>query len=155
MSISYLLADWQTVQLAASDSLTQNESDWVDGSQFCDVGIYVSTKQVTAGVAATLHIETSPSRDNELFAPMTGASITLTATQGLISPPPIVKYQLSTTTAPLARWVRWRYSSNAASIACFRVYLCFNSQGGVFTGGGMPMRGRDVSRMGGGRMPFE
>jgi len=154
MSISYLLADWQTVQLATNDSLTQNESEWVDASQFCDVGIYILTNLVTPTVAATLHIETSPSRDSELFQPMTGASIPLNATQALITPV-IVKYQLSTTTAPLSRWVRWRYSSNAASVACFRCWLCFNSQGGVFTGGGMPLRGRDVNRMGGGRMPFE
>jgi hypothetical protein len=154
MCLSYLLQDWTTVQLAASDSLTQNESDWVDASQFCDVGIYVSTKQITAGVAATLHIETSPSRDSELFAPMTGGSITLTATQALITPV-IVKYQLSTTTAPLARWVRWRFSSNAASVACFRCWLVFNSQGGMFTGAGLPMRGRDIGRMGGGRSPLD
>lgn len=149
MSISILLQDWTTVQLGASDSITQNEGDWADLAQFCDVGIYISTKQVTAGVSSTLHLETSPSRDNDLFAAMTGASVAIASTEQRVI---LVKYQLSTTTAPLARFVRWRFSATAAAVACFRIWLAANSQGGMFMGPTGPVRPRDASRL---RSPYE
>ncbi len=125
MNPSCLLQNWTTVQLAASGSIVQSSSDWIDASAFSDVAIYTSTKQVTAAVGATIHIETSPSRDDELFRTMTDGSIAMNPTENRMS---FVKYQLSTTTEPLARWVRWRYTSTAASVCCFRVWLRFNAQ---------------------------
>lgn len=139
MAQSFLLQDWNTVQLAASDSIVQAESDWLDLGPYTDLFGYTTTKQATAGVSATLHLETSPSRDNDLFQAM--ASIALTPTSQFTT---AVRY--ASASVPLARWVRWRISATAAATVNFRVWISANAQGGLIMsppqarGIGRPMR---------------
>ncbi len=141
MAISMLLQDWTTIQLAAADSIVQNEASWLDCGAYTDLVAYVSTKQATAASGATLHLETAPSRDNELFAAGTSMfSLALTPTTTFA--PQLVRY--ASATVPLARWVRWRISSTAATVVNFRVWLALNSQGGLI----LPAPGRGPRGMG-------
>lgn len=124
MAYVTLMQDWTTIQ--TTGTTVQAEDQWLDMGDFLDVAFYIST-QAVSGTAPTLAFRTSPSKDNDLFSTMTGASQALTANAQNIL---IVRYALAATTVPLAKYVRWEFSGTSAS-ATFRVYAAATTQGAL------------------------
>lgn len=131
MPHAFLLQEWTTIQGAASDSVTQSEEDWLDLEEFADVTFYLVTKSVT-GTTPTMHYETSPSKDNDLFGDLTGGSFTISSSMTVATGTLAVKFASSAN--PLARWVRWRLVSSTTWSATFKIWVVANSHG--FVGGG-------------------
>lgn len=115
MPQAVLLQDFISVAgKSSSDAVIQGEDQWVDLGGYADVYFFVDTKQ-TSG-SPSLSLETSPTRDDALFASM--ATFSLTGTGVTTS---VVRY--ATATTPLRRWVRWKTSAAAPYRTTFRVWM--------------------------------
>ncbi|MBI4704207.1 MAG: hypothetical protein HY744_24115 [Deltaproteobacteria bacterium] len=112
MPQTILLQDWKYV--SGSSEIVQAETGWLDLADFTDFAAYLSVKDLSG--APTIYYETSPSKDNDLFATM--ASVAPGAAGRTVS---IVRY--SSASEPLARWVRWRINAAAAYTLNFRVWV--------------------------------
>lgn len=123
MAYVTLMQDWTTIQNSGSNPIVQSDDDWLDMADFLDIVFYVSTQQVS-GTTPVLVFETSPSKDNDLFATMVSVSLTASATVT----PQIIRF--SAATVPLARYVRWRITGTTV-IATFRVYVAATTQGSL------------------------
>jgi hypothetical protein len=77
---------------------------WLDLEAFADVVFYLEVREVTPPGAGSVQVsfETSPTRDESLFAPLA----TLTPTAG--ASPTVVKALLASNAVPLARFIRWK-----------------------------------------------
>lgn len=100
MPNSFLLTPWVTIQSANATPIYQNESEWLDLEAFTDVCFYEQHNQVVG--SPTLAIETSPSRDPDLFRVLSGA----TATLSTATPKNTWLVRYATAAEPLARFVR-------------------------------------------------
>ncbi|MBI4701730.1 MAG: hypothetical protein HY744_11330 [Deltaproteobacteria bacterium] len=114
MPATYLLQDWKYVSGTAGDEIVQEESGWLDLGGLTDVTFYLTVKSYSG--APTIHYQTSPSKDNDLFASMD--SVTPGAAGRTVT---IVRY--SSASEPLARWVRWRITAAAAFTMNFRLWV--------------------------------
>lgn len=77
----YMLQDWSTARLAAGQAdLVQSESDWMSFQGYQDIVFWLEATSVTLDGATNIQVsyETSPTKDNSLFVPMTSA-VVLTA----------------------------------------------------------------------------
>jgi len=113
---SFLLQSWVTVRGAGPNvlSVTQDESDWLDVGGYADASFIVEVSSLTGTVV--LNLEASPSRDEASFqavAPPTTLSVQSSSTGAVL--PTLVKTVRASSTAPLARWLRWRLSAPAGS----------------------------------------
>jgi hypothetical protein len=122
------MQDWTTVRGDTGGSPTvtqiiQGEDQWLDFSPFQDCVFFIDCREVTGSTSPSLAIETSPSRDDALFAGLV-PSFTLSASSG---PSPKIAFLLPSTTVPVARWVRWKLTA-AGGIgkwdATFRIWAC-------------------------------
>ena len=129
----YVLQDWITIRGAASPfaDIIQGESTWMGFSTFQDIVIWLDVREAAFPTSGTLNwiLETSPSKDNNLFVPMTGASTGAVSSTPALSPMKVILANAATT-VPLATWVRWRVSSGGTSTqawdATFRVLVAAN-----------------------------
>lgn len=113
---SYLLQDWTTIRatMSGGTNLAQSADQWLDVGDASECTFLLQVAQVNGGAGtATIHYETSPTRDAALFRELVAR--TLTATGDLT--PQIDRLALYNTPAtPLARWVRWRLTTADASL---------------------------------------
>ncbi len=131
----YILQDWTTIRVqSSSQTVTQNETQWLGFNSFQDMVFWVDTREATipSGGTIVLSLETAPSKDEVLFQQM--APINLV--QGSYSPglyipsgnlPKVILSQGPS--VPLATWVRWRaWLSGATALwdLTFRVLLTAN-----------------------------
>ena len=130
----YVLQDWITIRGAASPlaDIIQGESTWMGFSSFQDIVIWLDVREATFPTSSgTLNwiFETSPSKDNNLFVPMTGASTGAVSSIPSLSPMKVILANAGTT-VPLATWVRWRVSPGGTSTqpwdTTFRVLCAAN-----------------------------
>lgn len=123
---SFVLTDWITVR-GSNNTITQSESEWLDLTQYEDIFFWIETKEVT-GAAVTLNIQTSPTKDEGLFATIS-ANATLAA--GIINPSNATgKCLMSSASVPVARYVRWQLTSaNTPFDATFRIFITANAPG--------------------------
>lgn len=119
MAHTFLLQDWTHLQ--ATTQMVQDDSDWIDLAQFTDVVFYTSVKHFT-GTAVTVHFQTSPSKDETLFAAM--ASRTASVSDRLVD-----KVLFASASEPLARWARWRLTGTGAFEITFRIWVAAISTG--------------------------
>jgi len=109
---------------SAATFVNQNETGWLDLSGFQDVVAFLEVKGF-AGAVIAMGYQTSPSKDETLFANAVGA---VTLVTGLTTTP-ILK---ATATVPLARWFRWKLTATTITgvwDAYFRVWLACNRAG--------------------------
>src|SRR5438105_1472522 len=119
---TFILQDYTTIRGATSTTVTQNESGWLDLSQFQDVIAWVDVRELTT--SATLKIQTSPVKDEIMFQDMYSAA----AAVGVVAPP--IKVLMSAASVPLARYVRWQLVGGAATWdLTFRILIAANSPG--------------------------
>lgn len=130
----YVLQDWITIRGAASPlaDIIQGESTWMGFSSFQDIVIWLDVREATfPTTSGTLNwiFETAPSKDNNLFVPMTGASTGAVNSIPALSPMKVILANAGTT-VPLATWVRWRVSPGGSSTLAwdttFRVLVAAN-----------------------------
>ena len=109
-------------------------------SSFQDMVFWLDIREMTlpGGTSPTLawYFETSPSKDNNLFATMTSVGPLTSLTPGvqLVSSalPRVILASNPTPSVPLATWVRWRVSPSASSgltgtwDATFRILVAAN-----------------------------
>lgn len=124
---TFVLTDWITVR-GNNNTINQSESEWLDLTQYEDLTFWIDVKEVT-GAAVTLNIQTSPTKDESLFASIS-SNATLAA--GIINPGTgaVGKCLMSTATIPVARYVRWQLTSaNNPFDATFRIFISANAPG--------------------------
>lgn len=119
---TFILQDWTTIQGAASMTVTQHESEWLDLGPYQDVVFWVDVRNAAA--SPTLTLQTSPTKDDSFFqAIVTGFPIAGSAT------PTVVSAFMTAAPVPLARYVRWQLTSGSAWNATFRIVVAANSPG--------------------------
>ena len=101
-----LWQDWTTLRLTgATSAVTQSEPLWLDVVDYRDAIFWLECRQLSVGgaAAAVLAYETSPSKDEVLFRPMSQFPLAVT------SAPFIIRIiDARNPTVPLGNWIRWR-----------------------------------------------
>lgn len=118
---SFVLQPWTTVRGTAGSpgvtSVTQDESDYLDLSEYADAAFWVDIAGLTqpAGGVVTLNLESSPSRDESSFQPIAPAiTLALPSAAGAVAPT-LVKTIRTPSTVALSRWTRWRINVPGAT----------------------------------------
>jgi len=107
----FLLQNWTTIRGTASGAapvlgLTQDEDEWLDLGDFADASFAIDVVDITQPTGTlVLNLETSPTPEDLLFTPVT-PPIAISVSPNVS----MVKSTRTPTTAPLARWLRWRIS---------------------------------------------
>jgi hypothetical protein len=125
----YVLQDWITIRGTQSGvAIVQSEADWMSFQPYQDIVFFLDVKSVNLGglTSLTLDYETSPVKDDTIFAKMiTTATLTTAITRQdkvLLSQNP---------TVPLARWVRWKLTPVGTPTGeygvCFRLFCAANA----------------------------
>lgn len=117
MSTSLILQDWITLKGAADTSVVQAVENWPDLGGYVDVQFHTQFTNAT-GTGGRIYLQTSPTRDDGLFADM--ASVSFTAT-----PPVLTPIRFASASTPLSRYVRWKIAASAG-YACditFRIWM--------------------------------
>ena len=133
MGDALCLQPWISVS-GNSNTVVQDEADWVEIVGHQDVAIYAEVAFVPSQAAVTnLEIQTAPAKDDALF----GASISAVdymASYGFSTSPPlgvqaitIVRWATVALPGPPSRWLRWRVIFGAADTTItFRLWLNLN-----------------------------
>ena len=95
----FVLQDWVTLSGRAGNLLAQDETAYVDFSEYQDAYIQVDVGAYTADQA--IAIETSPAKVEGLFRSMTTITVTASAIHART-------VRWSSATVPPARWIRFR-----------------------------------------------
>jgi hypothetical protein len=110
---AFVLQDWITIRGAASTTVTQGESEWLDLGPYEDVVFWLQVTEVTG--SPTLLYQTSPSKDESFFAAqtsgMSGAGIGLSASASTVVTPALAW----SAPFPLARYVRWQIQPSSSA----------------------------------------
>ena len=124
---TFILQDWITVR-GANNTVTQSESEWLDLTQYEDVGFWIDVREVTGTV--TLNIQTSPTKDESFFAAANIYQNAALAASATPITPSTTKVLMSSATIPIARYVRWSLTSSTATFdATFRIIASANAPG--------------------------
>jgi hypothetical protein len=129
---SFQLQPWTTIRGNASAtfpvrSVAQDEGAWIDLSTYADAAFWIEVAGVnnpTSGIVS-LNLETSPVKDEPYFKPV-APPLTLVPQAVNGSPTPyLVRTVRTPTTAPLAKYTRWRLSVSGGATgtwdATFRI----------------------------------
>lgn len=137
---AFVLQDWVSIAGVGAKSVIQTEPDWLDMTPFQDLVAWVDVRDATAGV--TLFLETSPSRDDNLFVSMnTGGYQTAPAREEALfqtmastvninqaTPFAPVNVFLANANIPVSHWTRWMLSGPASTWdLTFRIMMAGNS----------------------------
>ena len=116
---SFVLQDWTTIRAAASATISQPEAGWLDLEPFQDIVGWIQIAEATN--VPTLGLQTSPTADDWLFQTMIAHSVSAGGS------PAVVPVLLLNATVPLARFVRWQFSTGLAGDATFRIMVAANA----------------------------
>jgi len=126
---SFLVQDWVGLRLSSSfSSFTQDESKWLDISAFSSGLFFVEARSVLGGGTLTLHIESSPSKDESLFTDIVSIGLVFV----LAAAPAATVLKALPTSTTWGRWLRWRvdiFGPVADWGATFRIHCALNSVG--------------------------
>ena len=120
---TFILQDYTTIRGVSGGTIIQNESGWLDLTPYQDLVFWTDVRDVQGGTV-TFNFETSPTKDDALFANViTGiglAAATIRQDKAL----------LGAATVPVARFLRWKLEGPAAAWSTtFRIYVAANSGG--------------------------
>jgi len=122
---AYILQDWTTIRgSSAVLTMTQEEPGWLDLSPYQDVVFWLDVKEALN--SPTITFQTSPSKDDYLFAAVAAGQVMPAAGA---TAPVVVSALMYTASVPLARYLRWQITSSGAWDATFRVLVAANSPG--------------------------
>ena len=110
-----LWQDWTTLRLTgATNTVTQSEPLWLDVEDYRDAVFWLECKQLSVGgaVGVVCSYETSPSKDEVLFRPMSLFPLAVTS-----SPFIIRVLEAQGPSVPLSKWIRWRLSLSGTPTA--------------------------------------
>lgn len=119
MAHSICLQDWTTIQ-GNANTITQQEIAYLNLLGYQDLVAYV---EIAAISAATLSLQTSPTKDSAFFSNLTnsGGSALTYNTSGLQT---LKMVRMSDGNVPLSRYVRWTAASGAGPFSItFRIWL--------------------------------
>lgn len=120
-----LLQDWITLAGPDPTPMIQNENDWLDMSPYQDVVVWLEVNgTLTApSTPADLAIETSPSKDDALFQPMTSAT-------SMVMGVTVFQLLMGSTAVPVAQFLRWKITGVSTPWhSTFRILLAANAPG--------------------------
>lgn len=126
----FLLQDWTTIESSsASAFVAQSELGWLDLLDYRDIVLWLEVQSYNLGgaTAIVMRYETSPSKDELLFFPMSLFTIAVTAKPDVRS---VLESQ--NPTYPLFRWVRWRVQATGPTSdwgLTFRIHCAANKSG--------------------------
>jgi hypothetical protein len=122
--IGYVLQDWTTVHATnATSGFTQTDCGWLELVGFRDLTAWIHVAAATVDASVTVNLETSPTRDENLFQTLTTTSV---GAGGAVY---VAISRARFASVPLARVLRWKVAkSNASSdwSIAFRVLVALN-----------------------------
>jgi hypothetical protein len=127
----YVMQPWITIrgQSSTIPSITQSENCWLDLTAFQDIVAWLDCKEVAAGTGGTnvqMAYQTSPTKDDSLFVPVTAAFNVATGVTTTVMLKDVV-------TNPLCRWLRWQLTVTGTPTTpwdtTFRVFIAANVVG--------------------------
>lgn len=134
MAMRLVLQQWLTVSLPDGAQVTQSEVNWLDCERFRDVLAIITVANAVG--FPTFSLETSPSKDEDLFMDL-GLGFDL-------APDTVWRSSnyFASATIPIARFVRWRLRAlgGADTSATFRVDLVLSSHTARLSTGAHPSR---------------
>ena len=127
---SFVLQDWITVRASGTANFIQEAKGWTAFSSFSDIVFWLDIRrlQPPAGTGVTWWFQTSPTKDESLFQPMTSLAIGGVPTPSSVVCLPVL---VAGAQVPLATWVRWIIQPNGTGggapwDATFRVMVSAN-----------------------------
>ena len=120
-----ILEDWITVSGPGGDTLTQDETRWLDLEPFQDIVVYLECREAAGSPTATINLQTAPAKDDSLFQQIASTTFAAGAT------PTLFPVLLASASTPLARYLRWQVTTpgGVAWDATFRLLVAANSPG--------------------------
>lgn len=113
-----LLQDWVTIRLGGPTSVSQGADQWLDVGDHEDVVLTLDVREVSN---MTVYYDTSPTAQENSFAPMLSRSTTLST---LAIGTTVDRVYSSLAAVPVARFVRWRLgSTSAGGDITFRIWV--------------------------------
>jgi hypothetical protein len=100
------LQRWVTIRGPASETIIQDEDEWLDLEEHDDVAIWVQVPD--ASNVDSLQFQTSPVRDGDTFVTMATWMV-----GGAALEPEIASVVFASATTPLARYLRWACRARA------------------------------------------
>jgi hypothetical protein len=132
----FLAQDWLTVrgQQTGITSVTQGEPGWLDLGVYQDVVAWLEVKEFNApGGTLKIAYQTSPTKDEFMFVPITGPLTANTMPFALALGVTVTPLLKDTLTNPLARWFRWQLSVTGTLTgpwdATYRLFVAANYLG--------------------------
>jgi hypothetical protein len=133
----FLFQDWLTLRgssTAAPASVTQSEPAWLDLSPYQNVVAWLDVREVTPpSGAASLYIDfqTAPAKDESYFSSLINplGAATSGIALAVASSPTVQRFlQDGGAYTPLAKWLRWKVSTNTVTPSqtwdvTFRIWL--------------------------------
>jgi len=122
---TFILQDYVTIRGITSVNVTQNESLWLDLTPYQDLVIWTDVREITGSV--TVNFQTSPTKDESLFAPL----VTPFAGATGVSQTKALMAGAAGSNVPIARYCRWVLTAPGTGPwdMTFRVYIAANSPG--------------------------
>jgi hypothetical protein len=108
---SFILQDWITIRGTTGATIFQGEAGYLDLAPYQDVSFYVDIREFTPTPSPLVQIgfQTAPFKEDVLFQDMLSAfNVTLT-------PANPYRVPITTTSCPVARYVRWKLVGPAAT----------------------------------------
>jgi hypothetical protein len=108
---SFVLQDWITIRGTTGATIYQGESSWLDLAPYQDVSFYVDIREFTPSSVTIpqMGFQTAPLKEEVLFQDMLAA---FTCT---LSPANPYRVPITTSSCPVARYVRWKLVGPAAT----------------------------------------
>lgn len=124
---TYCLQDYTTLTSGASvTSVKQSDDGWLELTGARDVLFFLHAVDGTTSSIQTVYLETSPTADDELFAPLT--SVPLPAVAGSYGKVYQQVCRAQYATQPPAKFLRWTVGTNASGAwtLTFRIFVSVN-----------------------------
>jgi hypothetical protein len=121
-----VLQNWVTILGSTNTPVIQEDSDWLDMTDYQDLTAWIDVRSATG--APSIVLETAPSADEVLFVSMSAAPIALPPATN----PLIVSLALGLAAVPIAQLLRWRIIPPGAGGSwdlTFRILVAANAPG--------------------------
>jgi hypothetical protein len=114
-----------------TQTISQSENAWLDLSAFRDVTLWVEIERATLGSGGTayLNFQTNASKEEDLFQNI----VQLNFASGLLGVT-VAPVHLDIATTPLARWLRWQFTTTNQSTRSEITFRAWAAAGGAGAG---------------------
>jgi hypothetical protein len=121
---SFILQDWTTIRGTTGATIYQGEAGYLDLAPYQDVSFYLDIREFT-GSTPQIGFETAPFKEDVLFKDM------IAPFNVLLSPANPYRIPITTSSTPVARYVRWKLIGPAVTPwdVTFRVLVAADGLG--------------------------